>query len=155
MASKVKLGNVILCEYLVVGAGNKHTLINVFSGDVIVESLPAVLRLAMYIEYQTATDEAFNIIIDVKLDGKTLTKLRAEIETGHRHQTGILAIPGIEVGFDRNVTFGVRMTVDGEQPKTILKKQIYLGSVATGVPSASPPPSSRSRNDAPASKTKP
>ena len=141
MPSKIKVGNAILCEYLVAGLGNKHTLINVFSGDVVVETLPAALRLALYIEYNILTDDAFNIMVDVKIDKYTPMKWRAEIQSNHRNQMGILAVPGFEVRLDRNVTLEVRMTPDGERANTVLKKNIYLGSVTTGAPSASPPPS--------------
>ncbi|MBN9308226.1 hypothetical protein, partial [Devosia sp.] len=50
MAKKLKFLNAILCEHVVAGANKKHTLINVFGGNIIVEQLPATLTFGLYVE---------------------------------------------------------------------------------------------------------
>jgi hypothetical protein len=125
VASKIDIGNVVLCEHVVPGLGNKHTLINVYSGDLIVTELPAKLMLALYMEYSAKAPEAFEVLVEIMMNKKDFGRLRFAVEAGP--QLGVMAIPHMELGFDRDVVLEVRATVDGEKARRVLRKHVALG----------------------------
>lgn len=130
MTSRIKLGNVVLCEYFVQGLGNKHTLINVYSGDIVVAEMPAKMRLALYIEYEAMAEDAFSVRLEVLMSKEVQARFRFDVESGPRGRHGIMALPNMEIGIDENVAFEVRMSLDGERSRTVLKKAIAKGAVA-------------------------
>lgn len=135
MASKVKISNVLLCEHLVPGLGNKQTLINVYSGDIVVAELPAKLFLAIYAEYSSNSDDAFTVLVEIMINKKPFARLRFDVDAGR--QQGVMAIPNMELGFDREVTLEVRAAAEGERARTILSKKVFRGDVPMNVPAPS------------------
>lgn len=141
MSRIVKFENVLLSEYVVVGQGNKHTLINVYSGDVVVQSFPARLMFAVYAEYKSLTTSPYSLLIQVKVDKKVHAKLRANVEPAGDGLVGILAIPGLDLTVDRDVVLEVTVTPDNERAVSLFRKRIFQGAVPiSGAPSVAPPP---------------
>ena len=60
-----RTGMVALCDYASKGERNKHTLVNVYSGDVIVGSFPAQLHFGFYAEIFPEGDAAGPVTISV------------------------------------------------------------------------------------------
>lgn len=139
---KIKHGNVVLCEYVGQGSGNKPILINVFSGDIIVSRIPADLQFGLFIEL--APGQKIEIItIEMVLDAKMV--VRAEMLVAAPSRTGsALIIPQVPVRVERDSVFKIRALAKDYFPTIILQKRIFQGHVP-GAPTAStesgPPPS--------------
>lgn len=140
----------MLCDYVVAGVGGKHTLINVYSGDIIVSELPANLFLGTYLEIDPGF-EARSLDIEVRIEGKKVVGMRAGAGEGQPLPipTGIaLVLPQMQLQIPSDVLLEVIATADGYAPTTALSKRI-MGPKKDST--ASEPPSSQSPPDGPAS----
>jgi len=128
MPKKLKIGNAILCEYATLGANNKHVLVNVFSGDIIVQNLPADIPLCVYIEVFrrdiTATD---TFKMEVRLDNKPL--IMGEIVMPGGSQTAVILLPQFPLHIDAAATIEVVITSIGYAKTVALSKRVYQGVV--------------------------
>lgn len=50
--------NVVVCEDVRDEVGNKRSLMGVFSGDITVQQFPAIVQLAVYLEYAPDKDDS-------------------------------------------------------------------------------------------------
>ena len=89
MAKSLKFGNVVLCEYVAKGEKNKYTLINVFSGDVIVVDLPAKLNFGLYMEYLPDAVGPRKLTLSMMLDKKKFGQIVIQIERGAPGTPGV------------------------------------------------------------------
>jgi len=148
MAKAPKFGNVVLCEHVVSGVGNKHTLVNVFSGDIIVSELPARLFFGLYAEYYAPEDGSFkDISIELRLNGKTFARIVVSaLGAVTPGDAGVVAVPIFELGVDNDLALSVVARVDGHKPQTLMTKQIRQGTVEVSASAVFP---RQSRPDAP------
>ncbi len=139
MAARGRFGNIVLCEHVVQSSGNKHTLVNAYSGDILVATLPARLMLGLYVEYCPAAGER-EIQLEIRLDRKTFARLRAVLTvlTGGAPETagaiGVIVLPVFEVGVDRPLTLSVVAHAHAGPARTVLRKKIALGIPDAGDP---------------------
>ena len=121
MARKIKLGNVVLCEHVVASGNNKHTLVNVYSGDIVVEEFPAVLTFGIYIEL-LKENNIEKITFFLKNGRKEIGKAQAAFP---EPETGVLAIPFLPFRTESATTFEIVAEAPGFGRSSILKKQIF------------------------------
>ena len=76
---KSKFGNVVLCERVMMGEHKKHILLNTYSGDVIVNDLPANLQFGLYIEIYAAKNGQDTVKMELLLNDKVLLDGQADI----------------------------------------------------------------------------
>ena len=137
MTSIPKFSNIILCEYITVGMGNKHTLINVYSGDIIVQSLPNNLMFALYLEFKIDENKIEDISVDLLLNRKVFGKITTRISaTDNEYNTDILddtpkliVIPGFQIGIPHESVLEARVRIGSGRPKTLLSKRITVGAI--------------------------
>lgn len=137
---KVKYGNVVLCEYVAQGSNNKPILINVFSGDIVVATVPADLSFGLFVEL--SRDQAIDILsLDMNFDQKMV--VRAEMLVGPNLTAGgALVVPQFPVRIERDGIFEVRASAKGFTSTVILSKRIFQGKVpGASAPTASARPS--------------
>lgn len=125
---KLKITNALLCEHAVAGANNKHTLINVYSGDIVVATLPATLTFGLYVDISVETSPA-EMTIDMKMDGRVFATIGATFPKPSTSQGSTLVIPLIQAGIDKDLVFEVVAKAEGYSPTTLIKKRIYKGLV--------------------------
>jgi hypothetical protein len=123
-------GNCILCEFVAKGDRNKHTLVNVFSGDVVVEELPARLRFWMYVEWIPQTSEPTEILLEIQLGRNVLSKIQVKSEGQKTGVPGVISIPGMEFEIDRDLNFSIFASCEGYKRTKVLSKRIYKGATA-------------------------
>ena len=134
MTARIKLGTVVLCEHLVPGANNKPTLINVYSGDIIVAQMPATLIFGLFIELPEAYPK--EIEFELFLDRKKFAEMRAHIPEGNKSQSAIIGIPLIQMGIDKDLVFSIVAKADGYANTTVVKRKIFKGDIPGISPSA-------------------
>ena len=129
MAKKLKVGNAILCEYVAMGANNKHILINVFSGDVIVQEMPADLRFGLYVELarpQSPHTEKFTF--QILVNGEV--KIGGEFEMVDDTTVGIVMLQQFPLRILVPSTINLVLTAEGYAKATALSKTVSLGAIS-------------------------
>jgi hypothetical protein len=144
-------GNVLLCDYASRGERNKHTLVNIYSGDIVMDQLPGNLHLGLYAEYKVHDGMPPLIMISVHQAGDLRAEIRFSVEQNSLKATkvGVLLIPMFEMGVEREGDLEIVAKADGFEPTVILSKSVKRS------PNALPPPSSQSPSGASGSETSP
>lgn len=125
MRPSFKINNAIACEHLIQGQGNKHTLINIYAGDILVENFPARINLSLYFEIDPHVFGIIPLSIKVSYGRKIAMEGKADgvFEEG---KVAIIAIPNGLMLFEKPDTLKVSIYADGERPITAIKKGIRL-----------------------------
>ena len=124
----LKFGNVVACEYIAMGAFGKHTLVNTYSGDIMVKEFPATFPLAFYIEI-VPDPEAPNLIKFEVMQGRDIKGVAGaelEYEPG---KSGLIALPQLLFVIEREAEIKVIASCEGYKRKVILKKRIFHGLI--------------------------
>ena len=146
MPKKISIVNAILCEYVGNGNNNKHILVNTFSGDIIAGSLPATLGFGLYIEIaRTAKNEMVKQLeIEFRLGDQPIFAAGSDMSNG----ATVFVVPLFQVRIEGPTTLEVALRSAGFGETVAIRKSVLLNDPS---PIASPPPSSQSPPDAPAS----
>lgn len=130
MGKYIKLKNAILCEYVAKGEYSKHTLVNVYSGDVVVQRLPASLSFGIYIEVFRLSREVTEFDIDIKLGRKKILEARFSMSYNPNEKEGIIIIPRLPVNIESEAIFKVSVGHKGARKVNMLSKRIYEGELS-------------------------
>jgi hypothetical protein len=95
--------------------------------DIIVQTLPAHLTFGVLIEIAKSVRPE-NIDIEFLLDRKVFAKVSAFIPN-ERGGEGMLVIPMLQVGIDKDLDIEIVASGEGYKPQTILKQRISLGEI--------------------------
>lgn len=127
MPKKIQIGNALLAEYVGQGNRNKHTLVNVYSGDIIVKEIPAELAFGLYIEMlRPALDsvpEEFDLTLN--FDSKTVFKATARMSFKDDSKTAVFMIPMFQLPVPNDGQLEVVIVAKGFQKATVISKRIY------------------------------
>ncbi len=131
MTKTLKFGAVIACEHVVMGTGNKSTLINVYSGDIVVSELPVSISMGLYIEHWQTNEQNGKLTLTIMLGTKPIVKIEAKIGENADDPTavGILAIPHMLIQVPQKTTFKVIASCEGFKDKIIVNKKISQGQL--------------------------
>lgn len=130
MAKKknITVRNAILCEYVARGSNNKHVLVNVYSGDIIVSKLPAEINLGVYLELERAEGASVDeITFEIKLGNESI--LTATAQNSSESKLSVLALHTIRVEIKSDTIFKVIVSASGYADTTAIAKQINLGKI--------------------------
>ncbi|MVB00187.1 hypothetical protein GN330_23345 [Nitratireductor sp. CAU 1489] len=130
MAKLLKFGNAIVCEFAAKGERNKHTLVNVFSGDIVVQQMPARLHLGLYVEYLPEVEGNQDISLRIKLDEKVFAKFQVKFKELSAKSPTAIVIQAMQVGIDNDAVFSVEAESQGYRNTKVLSKRIYQGRIA-------------------------
>lgn len=125
---RIKIGNALACEFIAPGATGKPTLANVFSGDILVQEMPARISLAFYIEILPDQDIPKVILLQLMLGKKTLAIAEAEIEL-EPGKMGVIALPAAQVTIQEDTKLKVIATGEGFARTVIIEKAITKGEI--------------------------
>ncbi|WP_026379030.1 hypothetical protein [Afifella pfennigii] len=130
MARALKFANAILCEYAARGDRKKHTLVNIYSGDVVVRSFPARLQFGIYAEFVPQSEETIELSLDVVLGEQRL----ATIEVGvTNHKAGLptpILVSSMQVNVEKEARLELVARRPGYRKTVVLSKRIFQGAVA-------------------------
>lgn len=146
MSKKIRIGNAILCEYVAPGSYNKNVLVNVYSGDIIVQSLPATVMFGLYVEVHNPGEGIFAPQVQVRLGGKALFK--AGMSFGLTKDANIV-VQSFPVHIEKDSVLEIFVSMAGFQTAKAISKTITVGAIPGFVPSALPPPDGPPQIDVP------
>lgn len=129
MAKPLKFGNASLCEYVAKGAGNKHTLVNVFSGDVIVSEFPANIMFGIYLEYMQEPTDVPSLTIEIIIDGNAIATLPVNIAPGEDGRPLNIVIQSMALSLEKDTTLEVVASAPRRRRTTVLSKRLYKGII--------------------------
>lgn len=124
---KSSFGNVVLCERVFQGENNKHILCNTYSGDIVVQELPATVPLSVYLEVKSSKNGDETINVEFLVNNETMIGGSATAKSEKPGQIVVMILPMFMAGFDRNSTIKVRVTQDGMQPTIAMTKTVTEG----------------------------
>lgn len=130
MTALFKVVNAIACEHLVQGQGNKYTIINTYSGDILVAEFPARIPLSFFIELKPSKIGKFPIHLKISVGRKVAVQGLAEalFEEG---KMAIIAMPDGVMLFENPATLKVSIGAEGEKLVTVLRREVRLADQAT------------------------
>ena len=123
----LKVGNVVLCEYVAKGMGMKHSLINAYHGDVVCESLPGNLQFGLFIEIAAPSPEAMTLEIFAGDD--LVLRVEATLDVTN-DEPSVAVLPQFIVEFKQDCDLVVKITPKGGKAKIVLQKKVYRGDPA-------------------------
>ena len=125
MSTFFKIENAILCEHLVPGLNNKHTLINMYAGNIMVKEFPAQIPVAIYIELEPK--KFGQIPLEVKLYlGRKEAMAGVAVAIFEKNKLSVVAIPTGFIGLDKDTTVKITVATNGERPVTVIQKKVFL-----------------------------
>jgi cephalosporin hydroxylase len=128
MAKKLKLGNAILCEYVGMGSNNKHVLLNVFSGDIIVLKFPADIMIGVYIEVHRDSPPQDKFEFEIRINGDAI--IRGDVVMSGSNPLSVVTIPQIPLHVDDDSVIEVVVMSAGYSKAVAISKKIYKGEVS-------------------------
>lgn len=126
----IKAKNVVVCEHIIEGKNNKHTLINTMAGDILVENFPANIPIAFYIELMSQEAGILAVDIKIMLGRKQIAGGEAEVPF-KKNESAILALPTALLKVDAPTTLKVVLQWDGAKPVTLVTKTFSQGPVSS------------------------
>lgn len=127
MARRLKFLNAILCEHVAQGSNKKHTLVNAYSGDIVVDRFPADLTFGIYVEM--AAGAPLEMDIELRLSNKVIAKVHAIFPVSNSEKPSTLVIPHIQLPVPEETTFSVVATADGYAATTLIDKKLFQGDL--------------------------
>jgi hypothetical protein len=122
-----KLGNVIVCEHIVQGLNNKHTLINIYSGDILLQEFPANLLLGFYTEFLPSDSGNASLELSISLGKKEVIRGEAEVKF-EKGKPALLVLPATPFKIENACKMRVMVAVNGDKPICIVQKSISLNN---------------------------
>jgi hypothetical protein len=121
---KIRLGNALLCEYAARGNRNKYTLVNVYSGNVVFDVLPAPFGFGLFIEImgEQGPNKLGHVTVSIRLNGDEMLSVGAEQPEGQ----GALVLTQIQSQVTENSTLEVVLSAEGFADTVALTKRFYL-----------------------------
>jgi hypothetical protein len=127
---QIKVGNAFACEYVALGSNNKHTLVNVYTGDILVREFPANIPLAFYIEIVPDPEMSQLLKIQVLQNKKLKGELVGEFEF-EPDKVALAIIPQLPFTIAKDTTVRVVAQCEGGRSTTLIAKKIKVGPVQT------------------------
>ncbi len=126
----IRFGNSVLCEHVVRGEHNKQTLINVYSGDIIVSAMPAKLHFGLYLEIIPDQDsELIKMSLELLLGKATLAHVPMEFTNAKKLSNASIVLPIFELSTDVDTTIKVVLRQDGYKDTVAMTKRIFKGEI--------------------------
>lgn len=130
VADGVSVRTVIFCEDVRQEAGNKWSILGVFSADIIIGVVPAAIRLALYIESEVSRPYKGALGYRLRLESEEIFAA-----TGQLHaEVGIVVmpIPQMAVNLPRVGKLHIDMGVSPDKWVEIGSKEIRIGTIKNG-----------------------
>lgn len=128
MPKKIKVGSVLLADYVAQGHAQKITIVNAYSGDILLSEMPAPLEFGIYVELHFGGAIPENVGFEVILDGKKIIGGSAggAIGTG---DPATIAIPHFPCIVMKDSFLDFYVTADGYVRTRALRKLIKKGVI--------------------------
>lgn len=141
MPKGLAIRNAILCDYVGRGFANKHILVNVISGNVLVPSFPQTVTFGVFVEFEVPETGASTLNLEITLGGKVLLQGEGMPGAVSKGEPGVFVLPTLEFVIEQDTVFEVAISMEGFERIVAISKRISLNP---GDPSVWPPLSAQS-----------
>ena len=124
----VKTGPAIACEYVAAGANAKHTLVNVYTGDILVPEFPARIPMAFYVEIIPDKDFPRDLRLQILQNKKVSADLAAQFDY-EEGKVALVTLPQMAVSLTKETEIRLVVSGEGLRPTTLVKKKISVGTI--------------------------
>ena len=131
---------VLLCDHVVLDVQNKHSVIGIYSGDLVVSDLPANLRLSLFMIFVPEREGDNAIELEFFLNESAAAKAVTKVKVKKAGVPTPIVLSYFEVNIAENTQLRLSAKVNDMEIGTILEKEIY---VLKGAESAASPSTSR------------
>jgi hypothetical protein len=126
-AEKVKFGMVALCDNVYRDQlSSKPILAGMYSGDLLLDTVPGQLRLALYAELYVPSADPHSVDLTFFLGKKKFGEASVTVEQANLTDPVVMILPAITFNVDAPATLEIRAGIDGGRTAAILKKGIRL-----------------------------
>lgn len=123
--SKIRVANALACEFTAEGVRNKHTAVNIYTGDILVNAFPAQIAMAFYIELMPDFTGTPMGKVSIMFGNALLASLEAQF-TFQQRNPNILLLPQAMVKMPKAGKVRIVVEIEGQKPFTALSKSIRL-----------------------------
>lgn len=136
----IHIGNAVLCEYVARSENNKFTLVNTYSGDIIVAAMPANITLGLYLEIIPDNDtDLAKLQINLIFGRKTFANVNVEIRSAKKGIPALITITQFRLPAETDSLLKVTVSQEGYRTATAISKKLYLGEIPNPYASVSQP----------------
>lgn len=128
--SRFKVINALLCDHASVSSGNKHTLVNVYSGDLLLGEIPANIMLSAYLELLAPVSGTMDLKVSYKLNSKPIASINAHAEGLVKGALGVLVLPSIPMAISSTGILTLEIEAPGSPKSIVIKKNVMVGPQA-------------------------
>ena len=127
---KFKIANAIMCEFLSGPVNNKHTLVNVIPGELILSEFPANIPAAFYIEIMPQEAVNSNFTLEIYVGNRVVATAVSKIdfEIG---KPAIVALPMGLVKIEKPTSIRIIFSDENGRKTCLIKKYIKKGDEPT------------------------
>jgi hypothetical protein len=142
----IRFGMVALCDYATKGENNKHTLVNIYGGDVLVGAFPAPLHFGFYAEILPDPGFPEQVDLHIMIEGNRFGTVTIKFPATSPNRPAVLLIPALGFEIQKESTIEFVAEAAGYQPALLMSKRVLQTETLNLETSASRQPSSRSRS---------
>lgn len=127
MSLSDRFPTVVICEDVREEINHKRILIGVFSGDILVSSLPGQLSLTLYIEHKLQGEQKLEFIIYYAEEEQARIEMQAETK-----EVGVIAVipfPRFGLAIKKPGELRVDVSIDSGEPEKLIAKTVGVGEI--------------------------
>jgi hypothetical protein len=122
----LKIANALLAEHVVEGARGKHTLINVFTGDIRIRTLPAVFLVGAYIEMIPLPNQSSEFTVEFMVGNKMAGMAEGTFPPFEPDKPALVVIPSVPISVESDTILRIRVKSLGFRPTIAISKVVNL-----------------------------
>lgn len=127
----LRVGNVVFCEDVRPEINNKYSIFGAIGGDLLVQSFPAVIKAAFYIELYGIESGNITFDIQIYLDKNLVAGAEGQMEVRSLRDPAIIAIPSFPIGVEKEGELRI-VVKSGRQRRRVLSKRVMLRAAGPG-----------------------
>ena len=136
----LRIGNALVCEDVRQELGGKHSLLGVYSGDIIVQEFKDFLKIAVYIELFPIETGQIELEATFSYDGNDILKAKVEYDFKDIRNPGLITSPSFPIPLTKAGAITVNAICRG-QSQVLLRKDVRsVGASVIFASSTSPSP---------------
>lgn len=122
--------NVLFCDDVRREIGNKRTIVGVFSGDIVVSNVPAVVPLATYIEFIPISLDDNEIEFRFVVAGEPIATLKATLGDRQMGVVAVLELPKIAIHVEHPTEVSLDAQIKDRPTQRLVTKKVLVGEIA-------------------------
>jgi hypothetical protein len=119
------IGMVAVCDQIYRDvATNKIVLAGMFTGDLVVQTFPAQISLAIYLELVWASVGEIEFDLSVTASGVQIGKVRDKIQHADQHMPAVIVLPASPFVIEQAGVIEMTIALNGGRRRTAFRKRL-------------------------------